>query len=62
LELALKIGLAIVFVMMIWRLWPAAKHWLANGPRGSKQEWINVALILLAVAAFVVFLIVSVRG
>ncbi|MDX1346385.1 MAG: hypothetical protein PVG47_01850 [Chromatiales bacterium] len=61
-ELALKIGVAIILVMMIWRLYPAAREQMRNGPKGTGKEWQSVALVLLAVAAFVVFLIFSVRG
>ena len=61
-ELALKIGFALILLMLIWRLFPVAKQQLKDGPKGSSQEWMNVALILLAVVAFVVFLILSVRG
>lgn len=61
-ELALKIAFAAVMLMAAWWIYPYAKQQMTDGPKGSKQEWLNVALILLAVAAFVIFLIVSVRG
>jgi hypothetical protein len=61
-EIAMKIGFVIIAVMIVWRLYPAAKAQLQNGEKGSNQEWMTVALILLAVVAFVAFLIMSVRG
>jgi len=51
-----KIGMAAVFVFMAWRLFPAAKHWLEHGPRGSSKEWLNVSILLAAVVLFVAFL------
>lgn len=61
-NLWIQIPMAIVFGYMIWRLIPAAKHWLENGPRGSSKEWLNVSMILAAVVLFVTFLITIVRG
>ncbi len=46
--------------MVIW-LWPTAKHWVKNGPKGSSQEWLNFALILAAVVGFVFLLIFMVK-
>ena len=61
-ELFLKITLAAVFVMLLWRLWPATKHWLENGPRGSSSDWRSFILIIGAVVAFVILLVMSVRN
>ena len=61
-ELFLKIVLAAVFVMLIWRMWPVAKDWLENGPRGSSSDWMSFVMVIAAVAAFVVFLVMMVRG
>jgi hypothetical protein len=57
-----QIPIALVMGLMIWRMIPAAKHWLANGPKGSSKEWLNVSMLLAAVVLFVTFLIVMVRG
>jgi len=60
-ELFLKILVAGLLLMLIWRMWPAAKAWMENGPRAQKGDW-NAALIPLAlVAGFVAFLIFLVR-
>ena len=61
-ELFLKILLAGIFVMLIFRLWPAAKAWMENGPRAQKGDWAAVVLPLAAVVAFVALLIALVRG
>ena len=61
-ELFLKITLAVVFVMLLFRMWPAAKHWMEHGPRGSSSDWKSFILVIAAVAAFVVLLVMSVRS
>lgn len=53
---------ALLLGFMIWRMIPVAKHWMANGPKGSGQEWMTTALLLAGVAAFIVFLVSVVRG
>ncbi|HSH30172.1 MAG TPA: hypothetical protein VK971_09725 [Thiohalobacter sp.] len=58
----MKIGLAALLGVMVWRLWPAANHWLKHGPRGSGQDWQAALLPILAVVAFIVLLILMVRG
>ena len=57
-----QIPIALVMGFMIWRMIPAAKHWLQNGPKGNSKEWLNVSMLLAAVVLFVTFLIVVVRG
>jgi heme A synthase len=61
-ELFLKITFAILLLMVAWRLWPAAKDQMENGPKGSSSEWRGFAIILLAVVLFVALLIAMVRG
>ena len=61
-ELFLKITLAVVFVMLLWRMWPATKHWMENGPRGNSSDWRSFILIIGAVVAFVILLVMSVRN
>ena len=51
-----KIAMAAVFLFMAWRLVPAAKHWLENGPRGSSKEWLNFSMLLAGVVLFVLLL------
>ena len=58
----LSIVLAALFGFMIWRMWPVAKHWMENGPRGTQKEWLNVSMLLGGVVLFVVLLMVLVGG
>lgn len=60
-EMFLKILLAGIFVMLIWRMWPAAKHWMEHGPRAQKGDWNAVLVPLALVVGFVVLLIFLVR-
>jgi len=57
-----QIPMALLMGFMIWRMIPVAKHWLANGPRGSSKEWLNVSLLLAGVVLFVAFLVTLVRN
>jgi len=52
-----KITMAAVMLFMVIRLWPAAKHWAENGPKGSSNDWLVAALVLGAVVGFVALLI-----
>ena len=61
-ELFLKITMAVVLVMLLWRMWPATKHWMENGPKGSGSDWKTFALLIAAVAGFVVLMVMSVRN
>ena len=48
--------LAGLFGFFVIRSLPTAINWIKNGPKGSSAEWLNTALLLGAVAAFVFFL------
>jgi len=52
-----KIAVAAMLGLMVWRMVPVAKHWLENGPRGSQKEWLNASMLLAGVVLFVVLLI-----
>ncbi len=60
--LFLKITLAVVLAMLLWRMWPATKHWMENGPKGSSNDWMTFAIIIAAIVGFVVLMIMSVRN
>lgn len=49
-------------IVFIIYLWPAARHWLTNGPKGSTQQWANYALLMGGVVAFVALLVMLVRS
>jgi len=53
----IKIISVILLGGMVIYLWPTAKHWVKNGPKGSSKEWLNFALILAAVVGFVFLLL-----
>jgi len=53
---------AVLLGFMLWRLWPVAKHWLENGPRGSQKQWLNVSMLIGGVVLFVTLLMVLVGG
>jgi cytochrome b561 len=61
-ELFLKITLAAVMIMLLFRLWPAAREWMQNGPKGTGDDWRSAILALAAVIGFVVLLIMMVRN
>jgi len=61
-ELFLKIALAAVLLMLAWRLWPAAKHWMEHGPKGSGDDWKSFVIAIAGVVGFVILLIALVRG
>ncbi len=57
----LQIGSAVVVILMLVFLYPAAKHWLQNGPKAEQGDWQAAAIPLLLVVGFVILLIMMVR-
>lgn len=57
----LQIGSAAIVVLMLVYLYPAAKHWLQNGPKAEKGDWQSAAIPILLVVGFVILLIAMVR-
>ncbi len=51
-----KIMSAIFIGVMLVFLWPRAGQMLRESRKGTRDEWLIVVLLLLAVAAFVAFL------
>jgi hypothetical protein len=60
-ELLLKLTLAAVLVLLLFRLWPAFKSWQEHGPKAQPGDWAAVVLPLGGVVALVVILILMVR-
>jgi len=58
----MKIMWAALLGVMIWRMIPAARHWLKHGPRGTSKEWLTTSMLLGGVVLFVGLLIALVRG
>lgn len=52
----MKIGSVILLVGMLFFIWPAARHYMQHGRKGSGQEWLNVVFILGLVVLFVLLL------
>ncbi len=61
-DLWLKILVAVVLGIMVFRLWPAASHQLKHGPKGSTSDWKAAAVAIAAVVGFVLLLILMLRG
>jgi len=57
----LKIIGAIIFGLVIIRMYPLAKHWMEHGPKAEKGDWSAAILPLLAVVGFIILLIAMVR-
>ena len=57
----LQIASAVVVGMMLFFLYPTAKHWLKHGPRAEKGDWSAALLPLLLVVGFVILLGMRVR-
>ncbi len=55
-EMGLKIGLALMMLFFVWRLWPAAKHQLKHGPKGDSNDWMTYAMLMGGVVVFVLIL------
>ncbi|MDO6459646.1 hypothetical protein Q4485_02970 [Granulosicoccaceae sp. 1_MG-2023] len=46
----------------IIRLWPSAKDWMKNGPKGTSSDWTTFIVLIAGVALFIAFLIMMVRN
>lgn len=61
-EMWMKIAWAAVLGMLIVRMWPVARHWMENGPKGTPDDWRAALLPIAGVVGFVLLLIMLVRG
>lgn len=52
-----KIGSALLLIAMIVFLFPRMRHAVKNSPKGSFNDWLGFIGPILAVIAFVLFLI-----
>ncbi len=55
--LAGQIAIAAMMLFFVWRLWPTAKTWMSDGPKGDSNDWLTAALLLGGVMLFVWILI-----
>ena len=56
----LQIASAALVLLLLYFLYPAAKHWLKNGPRAESGDWSAAIVPLLLVAGFVALLVMLV--
>lgn len=52
-DMAMKIGSAILLLAMIFMVAPRIKDAVENSPKGSSNDWMLTAGLLLGVAVFV---------
>ncbi len=52
----MQIGLAIIFIALMFFIWPNVKHSMKNSPDAEKGDWTAVALPIIAVVLFVLLL------
>lgn len=52
----IKIGSALLVVMMLALLWPRARHMLTHSPKGTAKDWKSALIPLLLVIGFVMLL------
>lgn len=56
-DLWMKIGSALLLVMMIAFIFPRARHMLKNSPKGSSSDWQGFVFLIGGVVLFVLLLI-----
>jgi len=56
-ELWMKIGMAALIIVMLVMLIPRIKPMVQNSPKGTREQWLGVGIILMFVLGFVAFLI-----
>ncbi len=52
-----QIAIAAMLLFFAYRLWPAAKMWMQDGPKGDTSDWTTAGLLLGGVILFVWILI-----
>ena len=56
------IGSAALMIGMLVFIYPRMRHAMKHSPKGTTEDWKGFLIPLTAVIAFVIFLIVMVRG
>ena len=56
-EMWMKIGYALLLGMMVFLLYPRAKHMLKNSPKASGDDWRAVLIPLVLLVLFLIFLV-----
>lgn len=56
-DIWMKVGSAVLIVMMLVFIWPRARHMLRNSPKGSTDDWKGALIPLVLVVVFIFILI-----
>ena len=56
-EMWMKIGYAVLLGMMVFLLYPRAKHMLKHGPKAYGDDWRAVLIPLVLLVLFLIFLV-----
>lgn len=56
------IGSAALMIAMLIFIFPSMRQAMKHSPKGTSEDWKSFVIPLVAVIAFVVFLIMMVRG
>lgn len=56
----LQIGSAALMIGMLVLIYPRMKHAIKNSPKGTSEDWKGFLIPLVAVIAFVAFLMLSI--
>lgn len=56
-DIWMKVGSAILIVMMLVFIWPRARHMLRHSPKGSTDDWKGALIPLVLVVVFIFILI-----
>ena len=59
-DMWLKIGSAMLLVMMLVMLWPSARRMMKESPKGTAEDWKGALIPLALVALFIVLLVMAV--
>ncbi|HYN78095.1 MAG TPA: hypothetical protein VES73_09920 [Lamprocystis sp. (in: g-proteobacteria)] len=61
-ELFLKLAVAAVLVLLLFRLWPVYKQWQESGRKAGPGDWQAALLPLGGVALVVILLVLAARA
>lgn len=61
-ELFLKIAVAAVLVLLLFRLWPVYKQWAESGRKAERGDWLAALLPLGGVVLLVILLVLAARA
>jgi len=53
----MKVGAAILLVMMIFFIFPRAKEMIKNSPKGSNSDWMGFLIPVVIIGLFIFMLV-----